>query len=332
MKYILSLIALAYLIQFSFSADVPSVTVQEDGIISDFSQCVDGEDGKKKLQFSISVKTEGFTKQYQFNMPLLEPEDSFASCTVGGSSQSRLLAETEYMDCVIDTTLFPISNTKVSLVTNYGGDGNFEVLNWIEVIGKQNVIIEYKSNEGCHPAYGIIFTPSENLIDTCTDEESHTISIQGEYTGELKGALTFVGYYIVGEGSYKGNTCTLSEPSSSSGKVLELKCYVKDVSKLRFFETVSYDETAKVFILIHSSIEYELKDCSKTEPDPEPTPDPDPTSDQGKDDDTTSDQGKDDDTTSDQGKDDDQGGDSIKPSSSSSFINLSALLLLSLLF
>ena len=310
MKSILSLIALAYLIQFSLSeTEVPSVTILEDGIIADFTSCAADENQKTKLSFSIAVTTEGFENAYTFKMGLAEPKFAYAECTVGEkeSEPTRSTSETEYMECVVDSTLFAIYNTKVSLLTNYGGDGTFEMLGWAEVFGTNNVVVDYTSGDvdGCYPKNCTLsFTPSKNIVDTCEEDGKHDISITGELKGEFKGALSFMAWYSIGENKYGGSTCTLQEPASKTNESdLELKCTIqKDTKSIQFFDTIPYDEKAGQFVWIIASEKYELKDCSKPEPEPGPGPEPGP-----------------------------EPEPEPKPVSSS-YITLSALLLLSLLF
>ncbi len=299
MKSILSLIALLYLIQYTSSeTDVPSVNVLEDGIVGDFTACSVPEK-TNKLKFSISVSTEGFTEPYKFNMLLEEPSYAFASCTVGAKSEStRSTAETEYMDCEIDVAMFPLYNTKVSLKTSYGGDGKFEVVGWEDVIGKANVVKDYSSSEdGCYPVSLFTFKP-EKFNDTCV-EGKNDISITGGYAGEFKSTFNLeLVYFLVDEGNYKGVSCTLSEPSESNSSDLELKCTVEGIKTMQFFDTTAYDKTTGEYVWISPSEKFVLKDCSNPgpEPGPEPGPGPEPTP------------------------------------TSSSFIKLSALLLLCLLF
>lgn len=266
MKSILSLIALAYLIQFSFS--LPSVTVQEDGIIPDFTNCLE----KTKLTFSISVKTEGFDKEYKFAMPLAEPNLAFAECTVAKKEEepTRSTAETEYMECVIDTLKFAVYKTKVSLLADYAGDGNFELLGWKDVFGKNNLVADFTSGEvdGCYPPdVPLSFTPSENLDDTCAEDGKHEISLKGTIIGDLPNPLSFVTWYSVGKNEYESSTCTLQAASAES-KDAELKCTVKKEAKtLQFFETIPYEEKAQQYVWILPSKQFNL-DCGKPEPKP----------------------------------------------------------------
>ena len=136
MKSILSLITLVYLIQYISSEDLPSITIKEDGIVNEFTLCNTDENTKKVFRFSISVSTEGFTQPYEFNMPLAEPNNAFASCIVGekSSEQTRSTSETEYINCLVNTTIFPLYKTKVSLQKDYPGDGNFELVGWEDAL------------------------------------------------------------------------------------------------------------------------------------------------------------------------------------------------------
>ena len=275
MKSILSLIALAYLIQFSLSeTEVPSVKILEDGIIADFTLCTADENQKTKLSFSIAVTTEGFEKPYTFKMGLAEPKFAYAECTVGEKEpeQTRSTSEAEYMDCVVDSTLFAIYHTKVSLLTNYGGDEAFKMLGWADVIGKNNVVIDYTSGEveGCYPKNTFNFAPSKNIVDTCAEDGKHDISITGEFMGDFKEALSFMPWYSIGENKYGGSNCTIQEPASKSNKIdLELKCTIqKDTKSIQFFYTIPFDEKARQFIWISETEKYVLKDCSKPEPKP----------------------------------------------------------------
>lgn len=277
MKSILSLITLVYLIQYISSEDLPSITIQQDGIVNEFTLCNTDKNTKKEFRFSISVSTEGFTQPYEFNMPLAEPNNAFASCIVGeeSSEQTRSTSETEYINCLVNTTIFPLYKTKVSLQKDYPGDGNFELVGWEDAFGKDNVITDFTEGEvdGCYPTCQISFKPSENLVDTCV-ENGHSISIKGEYAGEIKGTLNFPVYYLVEENKYRGAYCTLSKVSESNASDLELKCTVKDIKTMKFFDTIAYDETAETYVWISSSVKYELKDCSNPQPDPEPDPTP----------------------------------------------------------
>lgn len=265
MKSILSLIALAYLIQFSFS--LPSVTVQEGGIIGEFTDCAET---KAKFSFSIEVKTEGFDKEYTFAMPLAEPNLAFAECTVAKKEEeTRSTAETEYMECVVDTLKFAVYKTKVSLLADYAGDGNFELLGWKDVIGKNNLVVDYTGTpDGCYPdGVPLSFTPSEDLVDTCAEDGKHEISLKGTIIGDLPNPLSFVTWYSVGKNEYESSTCTLKAVSAES-KDAELKCTVKKEAKtLQFFETIPYEETAKQYVWILPSKQFNL-DCGKPEPKP----------------------------------------------------------------
>ena len=270
MKSILSLIALAYLIQFSFS--LPSVTVQEGGIIADFTKC---DETKTKFSFSIEVKTEGFDKEYTFLMPLAEPILALAECTVGKKEEStRSTAETEYMDCVVDTLKFAIYQTKVTLLADYAGDGNFELSGWADVIGKNNLVVDYTSGDvdGCNIDAPVYFKPGEDLVDTCAEDGKHEISVKGVFQGTLPNPLSFMTWYSVGKNQYESSTCTLQAASAESQDA-ELKCTVKKEAKtLQFFETIPYEETAKQYVWIMTSKQFNLKDCGKPEPEPEPKP------------------------------------------------------------
>ena len=263
MKSILSLIALLYLIQYT--SGVPSVTVLEDGIIADFTKCSAGETNINQLNFSISVSTEGFTEPYKFNMLLEEPNYAFASCTVGAKPEStRSTAETEYMDCIINVAIFPLYKTKVSLKTNYGGDGSFEVKGWEDVIGKANVVQDYSSEEGgCYPVSQFTFKP-EKFADTCR-EGKNDISITGEYAGEYKSAFNLEVVYLADEGKkYEQVPCTLSEPSESNSSTLELKCTLEGIKTIQLFDTTAYDETAKEYVWFSPSDQFKLKDCASS--------------------------------------------------------------------
>ena len=266
MKSILSLIALAYLIQFSFS--LPSVTVQEGGIIADFTKCADD---KTKFEFSIEDKTEGIEKENTFLMPLAEPILALAECTVGKKEEStRSTAETEYMDCVVDTLKFAIFQTKVTLLADYAGDGKFEMLGWADVIGKNNLVVDYTSS-GCNINAPVSFKPGEDLVDTCAEDGKHEISVKGVFQGEFPNPLSFMTWYSVGKNEYESSTCTLQAVSAESQDA-ELKCTVKKEAKtLQFFETIPYVETAKQYVWIMTSKQFNLKDCGKPEPEPKPS-------------------------------------------------------------
>ena len=256
MKSILSLIALAYLIQFSFSSsDIPTVTVLEDGITT-FNCLLDKT--TSLFQFSILVETEGFTSPYEFKMRLEKPSYVFATCTVGNKETAvRSTTEEEYIDCQIDTSMFPIYDTEVALLKNYGGDGSFELKGWEEVIGKNNVVTKYEGEkDGCYQDYRITFAPNGDFFDQCTDQPGeHIFSVTGETSGEVMGELNFVAWFLVAGEKYRGGVCRLAPPSDTEANSsdLELTCKVEASQTLQFFDTLPYDQVADEYVWIYSS-------------------------------------------------------------------------------
>ena len=266
MKSILSLIALAYLIQFSFSSsDIPTVTVLEDGILP--PTCL-LDQINSLFKFSIPVQTEGFTAPHEFKMLLETPGYIFATCTVGyKETEVRSTTEEEYMDCEIDTSMFPIYGTSVTLSKNYGGDGTFELNGWDTVIGKKNVVITYVGDDGCYQDYRITFTPNGDFFDQCTDQPGeHIFSVTGTGAGEFMGELNFVAWFLVAGEKYRGGVCRLAPPSETEANTsdLELTCKVEAFQTLQFFDTLPYDQVAGQYVRIYPSEKFGLKDCFST--------------------------------------------------------------------
>lgn len=268
MKSILSLITLAYLIQFSFSSsDIPTVTVLEDGIAT-FNCLLDKT--TSLFQFSILVETEGFTSPHEFKMRLEKPNYMFATCTVGNKETAvRSTSEEEYIDCEIDTSMFPIYGpTEVALLKNFEGDGTFVLNGWETVIGKNNVVETYvKEEDGCFQDYRITFNPNGDFFDQCTDQPGeHIFSVTGETEGNVMGELNFVAWFLVAGEKYRGGVCRLAPPSDTEANSsdLELTCKVEASQTLQFFDTLPYDQVADEYVRIFTSEKFGLKDCFST--------------------------------------------------------------------
>ena len=266
MKSIL-LIALACLIQLSFSStDVATVTIKEEGIIDSLTQCFGDGQGHASFKFSIAVTTEGFAAPYQFKMLLGSPSYAFATCVVGPQeSETRSTSEDEYIDCEIDVSMFPLYQTKVSLLQSYGGDGTFELLNWEKVIGVRNLVEDFTLEGGCYNSYSLTFLPSEEWTDDCTNVRGrHIVSFLGEYNGEYRGALSLVPWFLIENGKYRGAVCELREPTvvANSGQ-LELVCDLEEnYSFIKFFDTTAYDQTTGTNVWIEGTdVVYQLMDC-----------------------------------------------------------------------
>ena len=265
MKSILSLIALAYLIQFSISSSDPTVTVLGDGIAT--FNCL-SDQTSSVFQFSILVQTEGFTSPYEFKMLLEKPSYVFATCTVGNKETAvRSTSEEEYMDCQIDTSMFPMYDTEVALLKDYRGDGAFVLNGWDTVIGQNNVITKYEGDVGCYHAYTKSFNPNGDFFDQCTDQPGeHIFSVTGTGAGDFTGELNFVAWFLVAGEKYRGGVCRLAPPSETevNSSDLELTCKVEASQTLQFFDTLPYDQTADTFVWIYPSVKFELKDCFST--------------------------------------------------------------------
>lgn len=231
----------------------------EDGIIQPF-ECMTQED-PFNFNFYISISTQGFDKDYQFRMRLNEPNYAFADCTIFASINGplRSTSESEQMKCSINVILFPLFG-RVSLLTDYYGDGSFELDNWKEVIGLNNVVME--DTQQCYPQYTNIFEAGF-YTERCTSERgTHELTIMGSLEPKSQyEVLTIFPYLLVDDSKYRGATCTLSYIPQNSGDDYELKCQFEDGLSARFFPTMAYNEETGILFYIKESNNMQLSDC-----------------------------------------------------------------------
>ena len=233
----------------------------EGGIISPY-ECMQTEEEPFGFNFYISISTEGFDKDYSFQMKLNEPKYAFADCTIFAPNEGplRSTSESEQMKCTIDVILFPLDG-RVSLLTDYTGDGTFELDKWNEVIGLNNIV--KNDNVQCYPTISYIFEAG-SALDRCTSERGvHELSIMGSLESEtpLNTPLTIYPYLLVDGSKYRGATCILSYKPQNSGDDYELKCQFEDGLSAEFFPTMAYEKNANKFVYFKKSEIMPLLDC-----------------------------------------------------------------------